>query len=262
MSRQNYYKSRRFRQGRQFDHELILALVSHERSLQPKLGCRKLLELIHPDLSQAGVRIGRDSFFKLMSEQQLLIERRTRCVTTTNSRHSFRVYGNLVKDIDITHVHQVLVSDITYIRTDAGFVYLSLIMDAYSRKIVGYDCSDRLESEGCLRSLAQAIEQLPPGYSVIHHSDRGSQYCCHAYVEMLKSAGLSISMTEENHCYENAQAERLNGILKQEYLLGQGFKTKADSYAAIDQAIYLYNTRRPHQALNYQIPARVHRVAA
>ena len=262
MSRQNYYKSRKNRQRKQFDQTLILSLVSRERSLQPNLGCRKLLKLIRPDLSEAGVCIGRDSFFKVMSEQQLLIKRRKRSVTTTNSRHRFKVYGNLVKDIDITESHQVLVSDITYIRTDEGFVYLSLVMDAYSRKIVGYDCSDSLEAEGCLRSLNQAIRQLPAGHSTIHHSDRGSQYCCHAYVETLKSFGLSISMTEENHCYENAQAERLNGILKQEYLLDQTFKSKYDSYAAIHQAIYLYNTHRPHQALNYQIPERVHGNAA
>jgi len=262
MSRQNYYKSRRFRQNKQIEKDLILGLVYQERSLQPKLGCRKLLELIRPDLSEAGVSIGRDLFFKLMSEQQLLIERRQRTVTTTNSRHSFKVYGNLVKEFDITEVHQVLVSDITYLRTDEGFVYLSLMMDAYSRKVVGYDCSDRLEAEGALRSLDQAIQQLPPVHSAIHHSDRGSQYCCHAYVEALQTAGLLVSMTEENHCYENAQAERLNGILKQEYLLGETFKHKSDAYASVEQAIYLYNTHRPHQALNYQIPARVHRAAA
>lgn len=262
MSRQNYYKSRRARQNKQIDQDLILKLVSDERSLQPKLGCRKLLALIRPDLAKAGVGIGRDTFFKLMSEHQLLINRRKRSVTTTNSRHSFKVYGNLVKEVSIADVHQVLVSDITYIRTDEGFVYLSLVMDAYSRKIVGYDCSDRLEAEGALRSLDQAIEQLPAGHQAIHHSDRGSQYCCHAYVERLESAGLSVSMTEVNHCYENAQAERVNGILKQEYLLGETFKRKSDSYAAINQAIYLYNTHRPHQALNYQIPARVHRAAA
>lgn len=261
MSRQNYYKSRKYRQRKQIDESFILELVRNERALQPKLGCRKLIELIRPELSKAGVKIGRDLFFELMAIQELLIKRRKRSVTTTNSRHRFKIYGNLLKAFEKTGVHQVLVSDITYIRTDDGFVYLSLVMDAYSRKIVGYDCSDSLEVEGCLRSLKKAISQLPSGHEAIHHSDRGSQYCCHAYVNELSGAGLRISMTEENHCYENAQAERLNGILKQEYMLGETFLTKPDAYLAVREAVELYNTRRPHQALGYQIPSMVHAAA-
>jgi transposase InsO family protein len=164
--------------------------------------------------------------------------------------------------LELTASHQALVSDITYIRTDIGFVYLALVMDAYSRKIVGYDCSDSLEAEGCLRALDQALKQLPAGRQVVHHSDRGSQYCCYAYVDKLKAAGVQVSMTEKNHCYENAQAERLNGILKYEYGLKETFKDKNQAYAAVVQAIDLYNTRRPHQALNYAIPAEVHSEAA
>jgi len=261
MSRQNYYKSRKLRQRKEISESLILDLVRNERALQPKLGCRKLIKLIQPDLSKAGLTIGRDRFFEIMAAQELLIKRRKRSVTTTNSRHRFKVYGNLLKDFEKTGVHQVLVSDITYIRTDEGFVYLSLVMDAYSRKIVGYDCSDSLEAEGCLRSLSKAIRQLPSGHTAIHHSDRGSQYCCHAYVDKLTGAGLRISMTEENHCYENAQAERLNGILKQEYMLGETFMSKSDVYLAVHEAVELYNTRRPHQALGYEMPSMVHRAA-
>lgn len=261
MSRQNYYKSHQARHRKQVDACLLLDLIRPERALQPRIGCRKLLELIRPRLSKAGVIIGRDRFFEFMASQDLLIQRRKRRVTTTTSRHRFQVYGNQFKELDLTGIHQALVSDITYIRTDEGFVYLSLVMDAYSRKIVGYDCSDRLEAEGCLRALDQAIGQLPVGCKTTHHSDRGSQYCCYAYVDRLMEAGLGISMTEENHCYENAQAERLNGILKQEYALGETFLTKADAYRAVDEAVQLYNTRRPHQALGYRIPAQVHRAA-
>ena len=261
MSRQNYYKTRRSRQNKQINKGLVLDLVRAERALQPRLGCRKVLKRIQPTLSKAGLRIGRDRFFEVMADEELLVKRRKRSVTTTNSRHRFKVYGNLLKDFAKTGVHQVLVSDITYIRTDAGFVYLSLVMDAYSRKIVGYDCSDSLEAEGCLRSLSKAIRQLPSGHTAIHHSDRGSQYCCHAYIDKLTGAGLRISMTEENHCYENAQAERLNGILKQEYMLGETFKAKSDAYLAVDEAVELYNTRRPHQALGYEMPSMVHHAA-
>jgi putative transposase len=261
MSRQNYYKARTTRRRKQLDKEFILKLVQTERALQPKLGCRKVLKLIEPELECANVSIGRDLFFKLMRESEMLIKRTRRCVSTTNSRHGFRVYGNLLKEFVPDGANQVLVSDITYLRTDEGFVYLALIMDAFSRKIVGYDCSDSLEADGCLRALSRAIKQLPAGSGTIHHSDRGSQYCCHRYVDKLKSAGLYVSMTEDNHCYENAQAERLNGILKQEYALGSTFKYKKDAYRLVDQAVMLYNTRRPHVALGYCFPETVHQAA-
>jgi len=262
MSRQNYYKTHMVRQKKHIEKELILELAQAERALQPKLGCRKVWELIKPELDQSSVSIGRDLFFAFMAEQDMLIKRSRQSVRTTDSRHRFTTYGNLLKEKELTGVHQAWVSDITYLRTEEGFVYLSLVMDAFSRKIVGYDCSDSLEAEGCLRALSNAIKQLPAGRNTIHHSDRGCQYCCHAYVNTLKEAGLQISMTEENHCYENAQAERLNGILKQEYGLGETFKKKAHAYRAVCEAVELYNTRRPHQALGYQIPARVHQAAA
>jgi len=165
---------------------------------------------------------------------------------TTDSRHSFRVYGNLVKDLEIVRPHQVLVSDMTYIRTDEGFLYLCLVMDAFSRAIVGHDCSDTLEREGAIRALDLALKQLPPGSGAIHHSDRGSQYCCHEYVGLPEAATVSISMTRENHCYENSQAERLNGILKREYGLGGTFGRKGEAMRAVSEAVHLYNWRRRH----------------
>ena len=140
-------------------------------------------------------------------------------------------------------------------------MYLSLVMDAYSRTVVGYDCNDRLESEGALQALSMAIGQLPAGASVIHHSDRGSQYCSRRYVQRLLRRGLQISMTQENHCYENGQAERLNGILKQEYGLGEVFSRKHDVRASVREAVELYNFRRPHEALGYRCPGEVHSVA-
>ena len=136
-----------------------------------------------------------------------------------------------------------------------------LVMDAYSRAIVGFDCSDSLEAEGALRALSMALAQRPAGRRPIHHSDRGCQYCCKAYVDALRAAEVGISMTEENHCYENAQAERLNGILKQEYGLGGGFSRKSDAYEAVREAVWLYNHRRPHQSLSYACPMAVHAVA-
>ena len=153
-------------------------------------------------------------------------------------------------------------SDLTYIRTEERFLYLSLITDDRSRKIVGWQAADGLEVEGCLRALQQALAQLPAGSRPIHHSDRGIQYCCHEYTQLLESRGLPISMTEHNHCAENAKAERVNGILKQEYGLGQTFASKAQARQAIEQAIWLYNHRRPHVSLDYRKPDEVHRQAA
>ena len=261
MTRQNYYKGRIKRKRQKVDEAFMLSLVQEERKLQPKLGGRKLLYMLSDELIKAGVCIGRDRFFAFLSKYSLLIERRLRYPRTTNSRHGFRVYENLLKDLVLTSPNQALVSDITYIRTDDGFMYLALIMDAYSRAIVGYDCSDSLEAEGTLRALSRALRQLPANSKTIHHSDRGSQYCSKAYIKKLKRKGLGISMTEYNHCYENSQAERLNGILKGEYGLGRRFLRKSDAIQAVSEAVKLYNYRRPHQSLNYRYPMEVHSAA-
>jgi transposase InsO family protein len=258
MTRQNFYKLHRQRVREQVDTELVVALVCRERALQPRLGARKLLTLIAPELEKAEVSMGRDRLLAILRAHQLLILRTVRGARTTDSRHKFRVYTNLVGTLALTGPHQVLVSDITYLRTEEGFLYLCLVMDAYSRAIVGVDCSDSLESQGALRAVEQALGQLPAGHGAIHHSDRGSQYCCWGYVQRLEQAGVRISMTEQNHCYENGKAERLNGILKQEYGLGGTLVSKAEALAAVLQAVELYNHRRPHQSLAYQTPMSVH----
>jgi putative transposase len=258
MTRQNYYKHRQVRERLTVDEELVLALVQQERSRQPRLGCRKLLHLAAAELKAAGAEIGRDRFFALLRRHRLLIERRVRGARTTYSRHGFLVYPNIAREAAVTGPHQLLVSDITYIRTMEGFMYLSLVMDAFSRKIVGFDSSDSLEMEGALRALSMALRQLPVKSQAVHHSDRGSQYCCGAYIDELLAAELGISMTEENHCYENSQAERLNGILKQEYGLGETFARKSMVSPAVAEAVHLYNEYRPHTALGYRMPARVH----
>jgi transposase InsO family protein len=160
--------------------------------------------------------------------------------------------------MELTSPGQAVVSDITYIRTCEGFMYLALMMDAYSRVVVGYDCSDSLESQGAVGALKMAISGGRLQAGCVHHSDRGSQYCCKDYVGRLRSGGFKISMTEDNHCYENASAERLNGILKQEYGLGNGFVSKSQARRSVAEAVRLYNWRRPHQSLNYRVPMAVH----
>ncbi len=262
MSRQNYYAARRLRQRRQIDEALILELVRRERQLQPRLGGRKLLHLLRGDLDEAGVSIGRDRFFELLAESDLLVVRKPAAPRTTNSRHSLPVFGNLLSGKVLSGPNEAWVSDLTYIRTDEGFLYAALITDAYSRKIVGAHIGDSLEAEGCLVALEQALRDLPAGKRPIHHSDRGCQYCCHEYVERLQARGLSISMTQVMHCYENAQAERVNGILKQEFELDRRFRTKAQARKAFEQAVWLYNHHRPHLSLDYRFPAEVHGQAA
>jgi transposase InsO family protein len=198
----------------------------------------------------------------VLREKSLLLEKLPGNPKTTNSRHSLPVFHNLVKDREMTCPNQVWVSDITYIRTGEGFLYLSRIMDLWSRKIVGYHSGDTLETEGVLRALKMALSELPQGAFPVHHSDRGSQYCSHLYVGELQTHSLKISMTEELHCYENANAERLNGILKQEYGLSFSFQNKKQALEAVDQAVFLYNTKRPHLALDFETPDAMHRMVA
>lgn len=262
MSRQNYYAARRLRKRREVDESMIEELVKQERRQQPRIGGRKLLHLIRPDLEEAGVEIGRDRFFEVLADKNLLVVRKPGRAHTTNSRHSLPVFRNLLTDMEFNSPNQVWVSDLTYIRTDEGFLYAALITDKISRKIVGAHIGDSLEAEGCLKALDEALADLPEGKYPIHHSDRGCQYCCHAYVDRLRDHGLSISMTEVMHCYENALAERVNGILKQEYELDRTFRSKAQAKKAFKQAVWLYNHRRPHMSLDYRFPAEVHEEAA
>jgi transposase InsO family protein len=259
MSRQNFYKGRKQRDRQAVNAGLIEQMVRAERSVQPRLGGKKLHMWLKPELEKAGVRIGRDRFFKVLEEKGLLLEPLPKSPRTTNSRHSLPVFRNLIADRELSGPNQVWVSDITYIRTEEGFLYLSLITDAWSRKIVGYHAGDTLETEGCLNALERAVKELVAGMFPMHHSDRGCQYCSHVYTGRLREYGLGISMTEEMHCYENAKAERVNGILKQEYYLGGSFRTKQQAVGAVDQAVYLYNTRRPHLALKYKTPEAAHK---
>lgn len=260
MSRQNFYSRRKQRLRRQVDEELVVELVSLERHQQPRLGTRKLKVLLQGALNQAGVKIGRDRLFEVLRSRQMLLQPRERVhPRTTHSRHGLPLFSNQIKDLQITKPNQVWVGDLTYLRTEQGFVYLALLTDKQSRKIVGYHCGDSLEAQGCVQALEMALAELPKGAKPIHHSDRGSQYCSHQYVSRLQERGLGISMTEVNHCAENALAERMNGILKSEYGLDQSFGKKEQARQAVAQAVWLYNRRRPHQALGYRVPEEVHR---
>ena len=259
MTRQNYYARRKLRQRRKVDEELLVGLVRLERSFQPRLGARKLRVLVRGELAQAGVLIGRDRFFAVLRKHDLLLApRRSQTPRTTQSYHTLPVFRNLVKGLQVSGVNEVWVGDLTYLRTEEGFMFLALLTDVKSRHIVGHHFGDSLESIGCQQALRMALKRRPKNTQTIHHSDRGCQYCCHPYVELALGAGLQMSMTEIDHCAENALAERVNGILKGEYGLDRVFATKTHSRQAVDEAIHLYGTRRPHSALNHQFPAQVY----
>lgn len=237
--------------------EKVVELVKQERNQQPRVGTRKLHRSLHEAFEKQELKIGRDTLFSILRDEKLLIKRKKASCKTTNSYHHFHKYNNLIKDVPITRPNQVWASDITYIRTVNGFCYLALITDMYSRKIVGYDISDSLELAGCLRALKSALRKARPARGLIHHSDRGFQYCSHQYTNELRKNNIAISMTEDNHCYENALAERVNGILKDEFYLDQCFFSKQHATLATKSAIDIYNTKRLHLSLDFKTPDTV-----
>jgi putative transposase len=225
----------------------------------PSVGTRKLFHEISSQLSDHGIKMGRDQLFDLLRFHGLLVRRRKRGVRTTDSCHWLKKYPNLLSALDPTAPEQIWVSDITYVKTLEGYSYLSLITDAYSRKIVGHALHPNLESVGCIIALSMALDgRSNRDRLLIHHSDRGVQYCCGAYVDMLMSAGISISMTQSGNPYENALAERMNGIIKSEFFPKRIYQNHKEAKKAIDKIINVYNSRRPHSSLDFLTPNQAH----
>ena len=262
LHRDAYYKYKKRHAARLAVEKQVIEMVLHERIEQPRMGTRKLLMTLHITFNLLGLKVGRDELYRILRKYDMLVGRKKTSCKTTDSYHHFHKYNNLIKDLEITRPNQVWVSDITYIRTYNGFCYLALITDLYSRKIVGYDISNSLELAGCLRALQSALARIKPAGDLIHHSDRGVQYCSNEYVKILNGRGIKISMTEENHCYENAIAERVNGILKDEFYLDQSFAGLKEAKRATKNAINIYNTKRLHLSLDYKTPQNVYHEAA
>lgn len=257
-SRQAWYENKKRQSGLQMQEVFILSLVKLLRKEHPRMGAEKLHRLIMPQLQEHDIKYGRDKFYYLLREHGLLVKRKRRGSKTTNSNHFYRKYPNLIREIELMSSGRLWVSDITYIRTEKGFVYLSLVTDAYSKKTVGWCLWPDLTSEGALNALKMAISAEGVKQGLIHHSDRGIQYCCNDYVNYLKGSKINISMTENGDPYENAIAERVNGILKDEYDLDQTF---ADYHAALEAtklAVYKYNNKRPHRSVDFMVPQQAH----
>jgi putative transposase len=236
-------------------------MVLDLRRFMPRLGVRKLYWLIKPKLDSAGIKLGRDGLFKYLRDQRMLVKPRKAYTKTTNSKHWMKKHPNLLKNIEVNSPEQVLVSDITYLESDEGVHYLSLVTDAGSRKIMGHKLSKDMKAENVVKALRRAVQACTRTESLIHHSDRGLQYCSTVYQEELKAHGILPSMTDGYDCYQNALAERINGILKQEFLLCR-CKSFEELEVLVSESIAIYNEMRPHLSLGMKTPEEVHRKAA
>jgi len=239
--------------------DIIVQLVYSIREKLPRLGTRKLLFLLQPQMQSHCITIGRDALFNLLAKHKLLVRHRKRKVVTTNSNHWMRKYGNLIKTLIIDRPEQVWVSDITYIRLKNEWGYLSMITDAYSRRIMGIAFRNDMLAQGCVSALQMALSNRAYHHEpLIHHSDRGSQYCCKDYIDVLNKYNIAISMTDNGDPYENALAERMNGIIKNEFNLYSSPLNFEQTYELIKQSVQSYNTLRPHSSCNYLTPAQAH----
>jgi putative transposase len=256
-SRQAYYQYQKQQENKAFQSELIVQEVLRHRKLQKRIGGRKLFGMMKSFLDQHAISLGRDAFFHVLREHDLLVRIRKRKAVTTNSNHSYRKYPNLIKEFIPIAPNQLWVSDITYIVVGNEFSYLSLITDAFSRKIVGFSLYKTLSAQGTIIALKQAVKNNPNSKGLIHHSDRGVQYCCYEYVKILQKNHIKISMTQKGDPLENPIAERVNGILKTE-LLEESFNSFTEAQEAIAIAISTYNHLRPHNSIGNYTPFEVH----
>ena len=219
----------------------------------PRLGVRKLHHLLAPQLKAMGIKMGRDGLFDYLRGEHLLVRPRKSYTKTTNSKHWLYKHPNRTVDLKVTRPEQLWVADITYVATKEQTAYLSLITDAYSRKIVGHFVSESLATDGVAEALKQALKQRRTKLPLIHHSDRGLQYCAMPYQQLLQQEAILCSMTEGGDCYQNALAERINGILKDEFLFTPCTHLD-DLRIVVAESIHIYNSQRPHLTLKYKTP--------
>jgi putative transposase len=260
ITRQAYYQHFWNEQSSTFEQELIIQQVRQIRRLQPAIGGRKLYVLLQAFQLEHQIKMGRDALFDMLASHQMLIRRKKRRITTTQSFHWLRKYPNYIRTIIPVKKNHIWVSDITYYQTSNGFVYISFITDAYSRKIVGYHVADTLEAIHTIKALEMALEHASGQLAgLIHHSDRGVQYCSADYVKLLQDNDIIISMTENGDPLENAIAERVNGIMKEEFLNHYSPKDQSEVMILLKQSVDTYNNQRPHMSCNMLTPDDVHR---
>jgi transposase InsO family protein len=259
LTRQAYYQSKNRVEKDLIEQEILLDKIGDIRKDHKRLGGRKLFFKLEAFMDEHNIKMGRDAFFDLLRDNKLLVKQRKSHHVTTNSNHWMKKYPHLIKDIEPIGPNHVWVSDITYWKTKGGHYYISFITDAYSRKIVGYHVADTMEAIESATALKMAIKTLKiSAKGLIHHSDRGSQYCSSMYVNILKKEGIKISMTENGDPLENAIAERINGIIKGEYLFDYLIKTLLNAKEVLKSVVKLYNEDRPHSSIGNAVPSKVH----
>ncbi|MBD2755298.1 IS3 family transposase [Spirosoma validum] len=259
-TRQGYYQYWQ-RQNEPVDDDLnVLRLVRPIRRQHPRIGGRKLYYLLQKEFLERGIKLGRDAFFELLARHKMLIRRRRRKVKTTFSGHPFRKYPNLIKNLVVERPNQLWVSDITYWFTQGGCLYVSLVTDAYSKRIMGYAVAPTLGAIHCKTALEMALKKIKKrtAKALIHHSDRGLQYCSAIYIGLLDNYHVQISMTETGDPLENPIAERVNGILKNEYLAHRAVYSLAQAELVLEQAVIFYNYKRPHMSCDMLVPDQAH----
>ncbi|MCV2361454.1 IS3 family transposase [Paucibacter sp. TC2R-5] len=264
ISRQAYYQGRQTNVERGLRAEAVVKLVNEQRIRQPRLGTRKLHYLLRQPLQQAGIALGRDAMFDVLRNARMLVPTRRAYHKTTDSHHRFRRHPNLVKEgpeqIKVKRSEQLWVADITYLPTADKFVYLSLVTDAHSRKIVGWHVHPSLQTEEVAQAMRMALRGRQTQQQLVHHSDRGIQYCSTYYQSLHRRHGVKCSMTDGYDCYQNALAERVNGILKNELLLNRPLDL-AQARRMVAESVQIYNFERPHLSLKMQTPDAVHRAS-
>ena len=262
LSRDAYYKHFKRAACRADVAAKVVELARNIRTQEPRAGCRKIHQRITPQLRGEGMKAGRDKVISILGEHGMHVEPKKKHEKTTYSKHEYAVAPNRIKELTVERPNQVFVADITYLHTWAGVVYLFLVTDLFSRKIVGWHLSKNLLHCGAMRALEMALKEVPDPRGLIHHSDRGCQYCCHEFLALLGDYGITPSMTDADHCYQNAVAERVNGILKIELYLDSTFRNYAHALKATADAVRIYDTVRTHWSLGLRTPEEVYANAA
>lgn len=258
-SRQAYYKRQKVEQRQLMQTAIVVDLVDEIRQDIPRIGGKKLYFMLQSKLRGYDITLGRDRFFALLRDNDLLVKRRKKRPVTTMSRHQLRKYPNLITELVVKGPNQLWVSDITYIKVADKWNYVIFITDAYSKKVVGFQVSDRATTAFCLEALEQALEQwMDRDGTLIHHSDRGLQYCSYDYTGKLKDNGILISMTQNGDPLENAIAERVNGIFKGDFMMDKTFECLSQARQEIQRMVYHYNHTRPHASCDYLTPVQAH----
>jgi len=257
ISRQAFYQAKQRALKRTKVLAQIKPLVQSVRMIMPRVGTRKLYYLLKEDFERLGIKIGRDALFDYLRSEHMLIKPKRNYTKTTHSKHWLKKHPNLLKELKPNKPEHIFVSDITFVKSRKKTHYLSLVTDAYSRKIMGYKLSDDMSAKNVVKALKMAIKEKVTNQTTIHHSDRGLQYCSSIYQGVLKKNNITPSMTDGYDCYQNALAERINGILKQEFLINKCNNAK-ELNQLIKESIDVYNNKRPHLSLNMKTPNFVH----